>query len=735
MHPDSRPTTLFAALFALISTPVAAEFVEVAGSAGVWGEGPTWGGSVVDIDGDGDLDILNHHHWLSANIFWNDGTGSFSIAGPQLVTDVQDRHGFLWADLDGDGVLDALCSHGGGGGCGCSDDGNELWRGLGSGDFDLVTDAGGMLDPTARGRNFSAADVDGDGDLDLHHAVAPLAGFPNRLYRNDGSMTFVDVASDWGIDEELGTVGGVFADYDDDGDPDLLVGGEEFFRPTILWRNDGGVFADVTAAALGSLPIIAGADWGDLENDGDLDLVICEGGDGVTDAWGLDGGDFWFFAHHRFGDDGIDTFTMESLGGDPVSILQWRGGYHPEMVFLGPDAVNQTQPVMTLTDAYVGAPIFDPGVDVGLYVWREFAGGPWQFHVSAPPGTFGAFSGYLYPPGGVGNPGATNLEQPSSPVAPPRVFRNDGGVFTELTGSLGLTASDNPRHVTWVDFDNDSDLDIHLVAKGTSLTGNAPDVLWRNDGAAFVPLTGPTWVSGTTSHLSDGGAWGDIDQDGDLDLFHQDGAGALFFANLAPPRLYRNEGPAGHWLSVQLGPTASGGTSVGAKVTCHAGPVVVHRRARADTWRGFQGTHDLHFGLGGETVIDSLLVDWPDGGTTKLGPLVADQFLWLQGNDPVSAPTAEVPAPAWTVGRPHPQPARGMQELSFTFPVPTRLSVRVYDVAGRMVRRLADDLVPEGAHRLAWDGRDDRGQPLPAGVYFIRGLGDTPFVRKAVRLR
>jgi hypothetical protein len=734
MRRISRLSALAAAALGALPSVAAAEFTEVAESSVLWGEGQTWGGCVVDADGDGDLDILNHHHWTSGYLFWNDGAGVFSIfTHPQIVQNVQDRHGFLWADLDGDDLLDALCTHGGEAGCNCTDAGSELWRGLGDGAFDPVTGAGGMLDPGGRGRALSAADIDGDGDLDVHHGKAPLAGSPDRLWRNDGAMSFVDVAGDWGVASELGTGGALFADVDDDGDPDLFVGGEEFSRPTALFRNDGGAFTDVTAAAFGSLPVVAGADWGDLENDGDVDLVLCEGADGIVDSWGVEGHDFWFFANHRFGDDGIDTFTMSSIGGNPVSLFQWNGRFEPDKVFLGPDGVHPSQPVFTLTDAYVGMPSFDPGADHGLYVWRASPGGPWHLHVSAPPGSYGAFSGWLYTAGGVGGPSSGNLEQPGSPVASPRVFRNDGGVFAEITSSLGLAASDNPRHVTWVDFDNDADLDIHLVAKGTSLTGNAPDVLWRNDGGTFTPLEGSSWVPGGTDNLSDGGAWGDTDLDGDLDLFHQDGAGAFFFSNLAPPRLYRNEGPTGHWLAVQLGRTDSGGTSVGAKVTCHAGALAVHRRRSADAWRGFQGAHDLHFGLGEATVIDSLVVDWPDGERDVLGPLAVDQFMWL-GSDAVAVHETG-PAATLAVGQPTPQPARGAQEIVFSLPAPARLQVRIYDVAGRMVRRLADEPVAEGRHRLTWDGRSDAGLPVPAGVYFIRGLGDAPFVRKAVRVR
>jgi hypothetical protein len=253
--------------------------------------------------------------------------------------------------------------------------------------------------------------------------------------------------------------------------------------------------------------------------------------------------------------------------------------------------------------------------------------------VSAPPGTFGNFSGVLFTPGGVANPGAWSLEQLIVPPGQARVYRNDGGVFADVTGALGLTPAANPRSVSWVDFDNDGDLDLHQVNKGTVEVGNEGDTLWRNDGATFAPLQGAGWVPGDADHLGDGGVWGDLDGDGDLDLFLQEGAGPAFFNSLAQPTFYRNEGPAGGWLSMTLGQTAAGGTSVGARVTCHAGSLAVHRQARADCWRGFQRPLSLHFGLGSESVVDSLVIEWPGGGMQVLGPMPANRSLRLSEGD------------------------------------------------------------------------------------------------------
>jgi hypothetical protein len=728
-----------AILFALSSTRARAEFVDATDATGLASGGQSWGAQTIDIDGDGDLDLVNCHHQLTVTILTNDGTGHFSASGgvPQIIEDFQDRHGFLWADLDGDRMLDAACSHGGSGGCGCPDNSNELWRSLGAGNLQLVPNAGGMLDPVARGRAYAAADIDLDGDLDLHHSEAPLAASPNSLYRNDGSMSFVDVAADWRIDEPYGTVASLFADYDDDGDPDLLAGGEEFTRPTKLWRNDGGYFSDVTSLVFDSIPVIAGADWGDYDNDGDVDLAVCEGAEGVTDAWGVVGNDFWFFAHHRFGDDGVDVFSFLSSGGNPVAILQWRGTFNASKIFLGRNGAHPAGPVISLTDAYVGAPTYTPGVDEGLYVWRESPGGRWQVHASAPPETFGNFNGTIYTAGGVGSPVVSNLEQLVIPPGSCRLYRNDGGTFADVTLELGFTPSVNPRSVSWTDFDNDGDLDLHQVNIGTTMTGNEADILWRNDGSAFVPLTGAGWVPGSSAHLSDGGVWADLDRDGDLDLFLQEGTGPNAFTNLAEPYFYRNDGPAGHWLELSLGPTLAGGTSVGGKATVYAGSLTVHRRVQTDAWRGFQEPLALHFGLGEATAVDSIVIIWPNGETQVVGSVPIDQaFALTEGQNPLGANEDSGPFfLAGVAGRVFPQPASGMQWLELTLPAPAKLRVFVHDVTGRRVRVLFHGELARGTELIGWDGRDQAGLPMPSGVYFLRGDGDAAFVSKAVRMR
>lgn len=695
----------------------------------------TWGAQAVDMDRDGDLDLFSGHHFSSAYVHTNLGNGTFTVWGlPQIVTFGADRHGVFWGHLDDDEWLDVCCQHGGEGGCGCDSDPSELWRGTGPGFFSPVTIGGAFADSAGRGRSVSAADIDGDGDLDLHVGKAPLAASPNSLYRNDGNLSFVDVAPAWGVAEVLGTVGSIFGDIDNDGDPDLLVGGEEFDRPTKLFRNDGSQFRDVTASYLPGIPVIAGADFGDYDGDEDLDLIVCEGSDAVYDVARISGNKVIIFANHRFGDNGDDAFTCSTSGGNPTAYFRQNGEVHNDLVFLGPNAVNPASGagVVTLTDAYVGAPSYTPGVSKGIYCWRTSPGGPWEVRVTSPPGTYGNYTAEINSIGAPSNLSWSMLEQPALSPGRPRLYRNQGGTFFEVTAAAGLTASQNPRQVTFVDVDNDGDLDIHLVNKGSLEIGNEIDRLWIQSNGAFT--ADDDEVPGVSAHLSDGGAWGDFDRDGDLDLFLQEGAGPLYFSLSAPSIYYRNDGAPGSSLVMRL-LGGAGATSAGAKATAYVGSLVVHRRVRADSWRSFQHSEDLHFGLGGAVAVDSLVVEWPSGNREKFVGLPAGGWFEIREGGATDAPPRLETGQVTEIGRVAPQPGRATQSFSLVLPRGGPMQIDVFDLQGRRIRQLFAGTLSPGTHRMDWDGRDQSNRIAPAGVYWIRGAGVVGFERKAVRLR
>ena len=310
----------------------------------------------------------------------------------------------------------------------------------------------------------------------------------------------------------------------------------------------------------------------------------------------------------------------------------------------------------------------------------------------------------------------------------------------EVTGSLGLTLMRNPRDISWVDYDNDGDLDLHVVDMGTSPHPNAPDRLYRNDGPGlpFVDVTAQEGLQGGTTGMGDGGIWGDVDGDGDLDLFLQEGAGPLTFSANGPSRLLMNEGARGHSLLLDFQGVASGPPAVGTKVMVVAGPLRVPRRVQANSWRGFQDPLTVHVGMDTASVADSVIVDWPTGLEQVLTNLPAGHWRIVEGSPATGAPfpSPAKPSGGWSFAFLAPQPSSGAQRVVMNMPRAVALDVFVHDVAGRTVRTLHRGTLPAGRPEIVWDGCDDQGRRVAAGVYWIRATdGHQSRAVKAVRLR
>jgi len=722
MHPCFRIPPLARALpiVALLAAgPAGAQFLDRTGPAGLNWNQPTWGAALQDLDDDGWLDLYVGHHVYVPRLYWNEHDGTFNAnVHPQPWTGPTDRHGSVMVPLDSEPRLDVFVTHGGVGGGGS--EANELLRNDGGGTFSLVPDAAGMSDPFGRTRCVSAADYNGDLRVDLWVGKAPNAGSTSSLFRNDNG-TFSDAAAAAGLDEPDGTVGGIWGDYDDDGDPDLLVGGEEFPRPTILWRNDGGTFANASSLFSPPLPVVSGADWGDVDGDGDLDLAVCDGSIGLFDVF-AEGDSVTFFFNTRYADTGVDGLKIPSSADTLRAVVRYHAFPDNSLIFLGPAKVNPPAGVIPLTDAYVGEPTFSPGTDLGTFIWRTAPGGPWEVRCSTPNLNYDVFDGWFSDGTPIAGTAGVLLEDPGFVPGAPRVWRNDSVAFTEISASLGLpSALVNPRDVSLVDFDNDGDLDLHVVDMGTSAQPNAPDALYRNDGATFTDVTLLEGMEGGTGGLGDGAVWGDIDRDGDLDVYVAQGAGPLAFSGFGPALFLENRGVRGHSIQVDLVGRPPNAAAVGARVTAVAGGTRVVRRVAANSWRGFQDPLRVHLGIGTAAAADSLILRWPDG-RMEIYLDVPSGFYRLQENmSPVGAPDpARPPTVGWRAAAPVPQPARGRQRVEIVTDRAVTLEASVYDVSGRRVRALDGGVFAPGGAPLAWDGRDDDGRPVAAGVYLVR---------------
>jgi hypothetical protein len=251
-------------------------FYNATNSSGLgWGSRSrvAWG----DYNNDGFDDLLFDGWSLWRNL----GDGKFTNVDPIVNLYRAGSRGGVWGDYDNDGYLDLYQMHG-------AEGDDLLFHNNWDGTFtDVTFQAGQISDKNLPSEGAAWGDYDKDGYLDLYVAnyewpVDSGNGTQDILYHNDGDGTFTNATTQAGIGPEAECGRGVsWADYDNDGWPDIYVANYRL-DPNFLWHNDGnGTFTNVAPAlnvagdgALNYYGHSIGADWGDIENDGDLDLFV-----------------------------------------------------------------------------------------------------------------------------------------------------------------------------------------------------------------------------------------------------------------------------------------------------------------------------------------------------------------------------------------------------------------------------------------------------------------------------
>ncbi len=722
----TTPASVFILLFmgwlAVGACPSHAAFTDVSSSSGITLADHTYGLGWGDFELDGDPDLLVIRHFYRPIVYRNNGVGGFNYVHSPPLFDASDHHGPLIADFDEDGDPDIYLTSGADAGTGTVP--KKLYRNDGLDDegrmmFVDVAPEWGLGDDEGRGRSSSAMDVDGDGALDIFVAKAPRLISPNSLFMNDGAGHFTDMAASVGIADTFGSVGGVWGDYDNDRDPDLLIGGEENLTyETRLYRNDGGQFTNVTAQALPAGLRFPAADWGDYDKDGDLDLAAGLGDEAYFDAitWNADALTFFFNA--RGTDNGLDGFAFVQSGDSSTYDLYTNGFYQANFIFISEDghAPGPFSPFTLASDIF-GAPDIIPGATIGTYLWTDSLFGIWQTRCNAPPGAGITFAGVITTNGDILDIGPTELEPYTHGPRGTRLYRNDAGTFTNVTLAAGVSDQANVRQVGWFDFDLDGRLDLFVMNKGDTEVQNQPDLLYHNEGdGSFTEVSVAQGLVGPTNGIGDGFAIEDVEGDGDLDVAMLSGAGPRFFSIHSPHRLYRNDGPTGNSLRVDLEGVLSTKDGYGAWVTCVSASTgrQVHY-VTGNSWRGGHVLLEPVFGLGTDAEAESLIVFWPSNAATVLTNVPAGNVVVNEG-EPVLGSPEIAGAPVLSIAaRPNPSTS----EVSFAIQGRGKGTARVtiHDTAGRLV---AERSLGEGVESARWDGRTNGGGRAASGIYFAR---------------
>jgi len=525
------------------------------------------------------------------------------------------------------------------------------------------------------GSGAALFDYDGDGDLDVYLVQGNLLGdhqeadatFPppgplpltDRLFRNDlevlddGSrrLRFTDVTAESGITATGYGMGATAADFDNDGWTDLYVtnlGRNQLFRN--LGRGDDGkgddgrvtfeeVTDDVTGIRRWSVPAAAA----DLDRDGWLDLYVgnyvafsaatnkrCTDELGTPNYCGP-------LAFQPEPDNLLRNLGREGIAFEDVSVESGIRGEHGGCLgVLATDLDGDRRP-----DVYVG----NDGLPNQL--WCHADGGALRFENRAllagaavngqgqPEASMGMTAG------DVDGDGDHDLFVAHLTRETNTLYRNDGrGVFTDASAPSGLGAPS--WHATgfgagFFDYDNDGRLDLLVVngavkiVKEQALAGDPHPLHQRNqlfhqlpDGT-FEEVTGRAGAVFDLSEVSRGAAFGDLDDDGDVDVVVTNNAG--------PVRLLQNRvGQDRSWLGLRL--TGAGGRdAIGAEATLRLADGRTLTRRVVTSW-SYASSNDprLLFGLGddGGDEVAEVVVAWPDGSRERWRGLATGGYTTLR---------------------------------------------------------------------------------------------------------
>ena len=455
--------------------------------------------------------------------------------------------------------------------------------------FTRITD-GELVNTPSDSRSCNWVDINNDGFQDVFISNGKAGGENNMLYVNQGDGNFTTVTGDPIVMDNQPSDGATWADMDNDGDIDAFVV-NWYGKNNMLYANNGdGTFEQIVdGIAVNDFGYSETAAWGDYDNDGYVDLYVTNS-DSIKKN----------YLYHNDG----STFTKITEGDITTEAYVSRcanwidvDGDNDVDMFVTNESNQQENLYLNNGDGTFTKKTSDPLV---------LNGGKTMSASWGDVDNDGDFDVFL------ANDGANNA-----------LFYNDGeGNFTKATTDIVSNDGGNSFGSNFADIDNDGDLDLFVTNSFWGTMWN--NFLYLNNGdGTFTKNT--TDVTATDLGWSYGNAFGDYDNDGDMDLVV-----ANCFDAAQNNNLYNNNGNDNNWVTITCVGTMSNKSAIGAvvKVLATINGEPTWQMAQISGQTGYCGQNMLpaHFGLGDATIIDSVYIYWPSGYVDIATNLPINQF-------------------------------------------------------------------------------------------------------------
>ncbi|MCC6866534.1 MAG: VCBS repeat-containing protein [Ignavibacteria bacterium] len=523
------------------------------------------------------------------------------------------------------------------------------------------------------------ADFDNDGDIDL--LVASRTHF--IMYRNDNGI-FTDITSQSGINftgDCLKSV--VWGDFNNDGWRDVYL--TSWYSGSRLYKNNGnGTFSDITASSGVSINFnyqTTTAAWGDINRDGLLDLYV--GNYGNIENAGEQ-------PNYFFKNNGNETFTdITESSGAKDSLYK-----KPLAIVIFDFNMDGWQDIYIAMDKHQRSTLFK---NLGNSTFQD---------VTYSSNTMCYFDAMGIAVGDYNHDGLLDMHVSNGPPGNATFKNNGNGTFTDVAVQTNTTINKECWGNSFIDYDNDGWCDLYATA---SAGIDMCDVLYKNNQNGTFSNIGFSIGIGDST-FSYGVAKGDYNNDGYPDIM-------TTMSRDSVAHFYKNSGGTNNWIKLKCIGVQSNKDAIGSIVTTYAGGVINRQVILGGSSYLSSDDVELIFGIGSNQQADSIVILWPSGIIDRsINIQKNNRYTALEGSGVIGITpiSSEVPS-SFSLSQNYPNPFNPGTKIKFSIKFTTKVNLSVFDMTGKLVETLIDQNLIPGTYESDFNSRN-----LSSGVYFYR---------------